>query len=90
MPSVSFGHLSQYDYVETTLDRFGLENCKPVATPMDEKQVSILWLGSNATKAEAKEFQTMIDTSIWLPRDRDLEGFAGLVSTIFPYKEKTR
>lgn len=42
MPSVSFGRLSQSDNVEKILDRFGLESCKPVTTPMDEKQVSIL------------------------------------------------
>ncbi|KAL2704805.1 hypothetical protein AAEP93_000055 [Penicillium crustosum] len=30
-------YLSQYDYVDKILTRFGLKNCKAVATPIDEK-----------------------------------------------------
>jgi hypothetical protein len=58
-------HLSQADYVEKILARFGLENCKPVATPMDEKQALLPFQGT-ATKGQILEFQTKIGTLIWL------------------------
>jgi hypothetical protein len=57
--------LSQSDYDEKILTRFGLENCKPVLTPMDEKQKLIPFDGT-ASKAEIKDFQTRIGTLIWL------------------------
>ncbi|KAJ5616226.1 hypothetical protein N7537_001340 [Penicillium hordei] len=51
-------YLSQFDYVDKILARFGLENCKLVAIPMDEKQPLIerLTLEGTALKAEIKEF----------------------------------
>ncbi|KAG0155364.1 hypothetical protein PDIDSM_939 [Penicillium digitatum] len=58
-------HLSQADYVEKILVRFGLENCKPVVTPMDEKQALIPFEGT-ATKGQIHEYQTKIGTLIWL------------------------
>lgn len=57
--------LSQHDYVDKILSRFGLESCKPVATPMDEKQPLVPSDGT-ASKMEVKEYQTKIGTLIWL------------------------
>lgn len=59
-------YISQYDYGEKILTRFGLENCKSVAAPMNEKQALIPRVEGTATKVEIHEFQTNIGTMIWL------------------------
>ncbi|KAJ5124616.1 Reverse transcriptase RNA-dependent DNA polymerase [Penicillium bovifimosum] len=58
--------LSQSDYVDHILTRFGLENCNPVATPMDERTVLTPFDDGTATKAQVKEYQTKVGTLIWL------------------------
>ncbi|KAJ9490931.1 hypothetical protein VN97_g2331 [Penicillium thymicola] len=58
-------YLSQLDYVDKILQRFGLDRCNPCATPMNEKQALTPFDGT-ASKAEIKEFQTKIGTLIWL------------------------
>ncbi|OQD94305.1 hypothetical protein PENVUL_c145G09383 [Penicillium vulpinum] len=58
-------YLSQSDYIDKILTRFGLENCKPVHTPIDKKQALIPFDGTT-TKLQIKEFQTKIGTLIWL------------------------
>ncbi|KAJ5920441.1 hypothetical protein N7516_011299 [Penicillium verrucosum] len=61
-------YISQYDYGDEILARFGRENRKAVATPVDEKQALIERPTSDGTasKAEIKEFQTKLGTLIWL------------------------
>ena len=52
-------YLSQYDYINKILTRFGLKNYKAVTTLIDKKQPLIVFDGT-ALKAEIKEFQTKI------------------------------
>ncbi|XP_070023302.1 uncharacterized mitochondrial protein AtMg00810-like [Nicotiana sylvestris] len=79
--------ISQKRYDRNILNKFGMLNCKPVATPINASEK--LQVNDRALKAEAKTFRSLVGSLIYLTHTRPVISFSiGVISRFMQQSSK--